>query len=389
MSEPAPVHRITTRRRDGEQVTPLELFFDLAFVLAVTQCTTLMAEHPSWRGLAQGLLVLGVLWWAWVGYAWLTSVVDPEAGLVRLVAFLAMAAFLVAALCVPEAFGELALTLAIAYGLVRAAHIALFVIASQDDPNLRSSVTSLGISTSIGVALLVGAAFADGWVQGALWGVALMLDIGGPFLFGAAGWKLAPAHFAERHGLVVLIALGESIVALGVGSEVGVTGPVIATAVVGVSLAAGMWWSYFDVGSVMAANALAAMPVGQQQNEMARDGYSLLHFPIVAGIVLLALGTEHTLAHVSATLDGVAAAALLGGVGLFLAGQIAFKYRVLRLLSRQRVVALALVAAIYPVALAVPAWVTLTIVTAVMWALIAYEVVHYADVRAEVRHPGP
>ena len=150
--------RLSAVMREGERVMPLELFFDLVFVLAITQCTALMFNQPTWEGLAQGLLVLGVLWWSWTGYAWLTSVVDPEEGAVRIVIFAAMAAFLIVAICVPEAFDELALEFALAYGAVRAAHIALFVLASRGDAALRKSVDrAWRVSTAIGVGLLVGA----------------------------------------------------------------------------------------------------------------------------------------------------------------------------------------------------------------------------------------
>ena len=151
--------------REDERVTPLELFFDLVFVLALTQCTTLIGAHGGWEGLLQGLLVLGVLWWSWVGYAWLTSVVDPEEGLVRLAMFLAMAAFLVAALAVPGAFGADALIFALAYAVVRIAHILLFLLASREDPALRHSVLGLAVSTAIGAGLLIAASFADGGLQ--------------------------------------------------------------------------------------------------------------------------------------------------------------------------------------------------------------------------------
>src|SRR5215204_2104281 len=154
--------RLAAVLREGERVMPLELFFDLVFVLAITQCTALMSDHPTWDGLAQGMLVLGVLWWSWVGYAWLTSVVDPEEGAVRLVMFAAMAALLVAALCVPEVFGDLGLTFAVAYGAVRFAQIGLFLIASRDEPALRRSVVGLGVGTALGVGLLVAASFLDG-----------------------------------------------------------------------------------------------------------------------------------------------------------------------------------------------------------------------------------
>ena len=222
-------------RREGERVTPLELFFDLVFVLAITQCTALMAHHPTWSGLVQGLLVLGVLWWAWVGYAWLTSVIDPEEGAVRLVIFVAMAAMLIVSLCVPEAFGNLGLTFALAYGVFRVAHIALFMLASPDDDALRHSVLGLAASTAVAVTLLAAASLFDGLAQGALWALALFLDMAGPYFFGSEGWKLVPGHFAERHGLIVIIALGESIVAIGVGAAGALDLGIGAVAVLGVA----------------------------------------------------------------------------------------------------------------------------------------------------------
>ena len=290
--------RVNPVMREGEQVTPLELFFDLVFVLAITQCTQLMANDPTWGGIAQGLLVLGVLWWAWVGYAWLTSVVEPEEGAVRLVIFAAMAALLVVSLCVPEAFDDLGLTFAVAYGFVRASHIALFWISSREDPAFRRSTAGLGVGTAVGVGLLVLASFFDGAVQGGIWALALALDMAEPYFFGSEGWKLVPRHFAERHGLIIIIALGESIVAIGVGATAGVTAGVIAAAVLGVGLAAAMWWMYFDVVAIVAAHHLARLPAGREQNEMARDSYSYLHFPMVAGIVLVALGLKKTIEHV-------------------------------------------------------------------------------------------
>ena len=387
MTETGRPHRISARRRDGALVSPLELFFDLVFVLAITQCSSLMESGHGWRTVGQGVLVLGVLWWSWVGYAWLTSVVDPDDGLVRVVMFVAMAAMLVVALCVPEAFDNrgLGLTLAGAYAVVRAAHIGLFMIASTDDPRLRRSVISLGCGATVGVALVAVAALCDGWVQGALWLTALVIDMAVPFLFGSDGWHLEPHHFAERHGLIVLIALGESIVALGAGTTVGLTAGVVAAAVLGVALAAAMWWTYFDVGSLRAAQALENEPPGQVQNEMARDAYSLLHFPVVAGVVLVALGLEHVLAHVTEPLDDVSSVVLAGGVALFLLGQVAFKYRLSHQFSYHRIVVAACYLAAIPLFRVVDAWAALTIAAVAAWALVGYEVRHYADVRAAVR----
>ncbi|HEX9967687.1 MAG TPA: low temperature requirement protein A, partial [Solirubrobacterales bacterium] len=240
--------RIAAVMREGERVTPLELFFDLVFVLAMTQCTALMAHDPTWSGLARGLLVLGVLWWTWVGYSWLTSVVDPEEGAVRGAIFAAMAALLIVSLCVPRAFGEEALVFALAYGVVRAGHIALFTIASREDESLRHSVNGLAVGTAVGVSLLAVSSLFDGFAQGAIWALALALDVSAPYFFiDPSGWKLAPGHFAERHGLILIVALGESIVAIGVAAELGLAAGIVAAAVLGIALAAALWWIYFDV----------------------------------------------------------------------------------------------------------------------------------------------
>jgi low temperature requirement protein LtrA len=381
-----PRRRLGAVLREEERVTPLELFFDLVFVLALTQCTALMAGEPTWGGLAKGLLVLAVLWWSWVGYAWLTSVVDPEEGAVRLVIFAAMAALLVVALCVPDAFGDLGLTFALAYAGVRAAHIALYVLASRDDPAMRKSVLGLAVSTAIGVGLLVGASSLDGLAQGALWAVAIGLDMLGPFLFGAEGWKLVPGHFAERHGLIVIIALGESIVAIGVGAEAGLTFGVGVAAVLGVGLAATLWWAYFDVVALVATRRLEEAPAGRVRNEMARDSYSFLHLPMVAGIVLVALGLKKTLEHVDEPLPTVPAAALVGGLALYLLAHVAFRERNVRTLSVRRLVTAVVLVALLPVAVELPALATLALVTAVMCALIAYETIRYAEARDRIRH---
>ncbi len=378
-------HRTAVLRED-ERVTPLELFFDLVFVLALTQCTTLIAHTPTWGGALKGLLVLGVLWWSWVGYAWLTSVLDPEEGEVRLAMFAAMAAFLVAALCVPRAFGSEALAFACAYAVVRAAHIVLFMLASREDELLRRSVISLAVSTAVGVGLLFAAAAASGDLRVVLWGVALLLDAGGPYLFGQEGWKLVPGHFAERHGLVVLIALGEAVVAIGVGAQVSLDAGIVAAAVLGVVVAAALWWVYFDVTSIVAARRLAKASPGREQNEIARDSYSYLHFPMIAGIALLAVGLKITLAHVSHELKIVPATALLGGAALYLLAHVAFRLRNVRTLSVRRLLCAGVLLALLPAAVELPALATLGILAALLSALIAYEAIRYADARDRVRH---
>jgi low temperature requirement protein LtrA len=372
--------------REGERVTPLELFFDLVFVLALTQCTALMYHHPTWEGLAQGMLVLGVLWWSWTGYAWLTSVVDPEEGAVRIAMFAAMASLLLVAICVPEAFDSLALEFALAYGAVRAAHIALFILASGNDPALRRSTVGLAAGTAVGVGLLLAASLFDGLAQAAVWSLALLLDMAEPFFFGSEGWKLVPGHFAERHGLIIIIALGESIVAIGAGAEASLTPGIAAAAVLGVTLAAALWWTYFDVVALVSARRLARAPGGRERNELARDSYSYLHFPMVAGIVLAALGMKKTLGAVSEPLDVELAFALLGGVAFYLLGLVAFRFRHIHSINRQRLLVALILFALLPAAVALPALASLAIVAALLSAMITYETVSYGEGRERVRH---
>jgi low temperature requirement protein LtrA len=378
--------RISAVFRETERVTPLELFFDLVFVLAITQCTALMADDPTWAGLARGLLVLGVLWWSWVGYAWLTSVLDPEEGGVRLVMFVAMAALLVVALCVPGAFGDDALLFACAYGVVRFSQIGLFLIASRDNPALRQSVLGLAGGTAVGVGLIVAASALDGWTQGLVWALALALDMAEPFFFGSEGWSLEhPGHFAERHGLILIIALGESIVAIGVGAGVAVDAGVVAAATLGIAGAAALWWLYFDVVALVAERSLAGLPAGRERNERGRDSYSYLHFPMVAGIVLLALGLKKTVADVEHELGTVVASAMLGGAAIYLLAHVAFRLRNIGTLNRQRLVCAVALVALIPLLARIPALVALAILTGTLCGLVALEAVRFAEARAQVR----
>jgi low temperature requirement protein LtrA len=372
--------------RTEESVKPLELFFDLVFVLAITQCTELMADDPSWEGIARGLLVLGVLWWSWVGYSWLTSVVDPEEGLVRFAIFGAMAALLVVALCVPEAFGDLGLLFACAYFVVRIGQVILLYSAGRGDPAMRRSVSGLAVGTLIGTTILIGASFTDGLLQGSLWALALALDVGEPYLFGSEGWKLAPRHFVERHGLIIIIALGESIVAIGAGVEGEIDAGVVAASALGVGVAAALWWLYFDVVALVAERRLTQATPGKEQNEIARDSFSYLHFPMVAGIVLVALGLKKTLGHVEDPLKIEVATAMLGGTALYLLAHVAFRWRNVHRFNVARLICAAVLLALIPLAAEIASLATLAIVLALLAALIAFETVHFAELRDRLRH---
>jgi low temperature requirement protein LtrA len=365
---------------------PLELFFDLVFVLALTQCTTLMSDNPTWEGLGHGTLILGLLWWSWVGYAWFTSVLDPEEGAVRIVVFVVMAAFLIAALCIPEAFGNLALEFALAYAVVRAAQIALMLLASQDDPALRRSTLGLAVGTGVGAALLIAGSFLDtGW-QAAVWSLALLLDMAEPYLFGGEGWRLVPGHFAERHGLIIIIALGESIVAIGVGAGGVLSWGIAGAAALGIALAAAQWWLYFDVAALASARRLARATTGLEQNALARDSYSYIHFLMVAGIVLAALGLKKTLGDVDDPLATVPAFALLGGVAIYLLGLVAFRYRHVHSINPQRLALALLLLALIPVATELPALASVALVAVLLWMLVVYETRSYGEDRAQTRH---
>ena len=367
-------------------MTPLELFFDLVFVFAITQVTGFVAADPTWVGLGQGLLLLGVLWWAWAAYAWLTNTVDPEEGFVRLAIFGAMAAMLIASLAVPEAFDDDALIFALSYAAVRLAHLALYGLAGRGDRDLLGAVVRLVPNSLVGAGLLITAAFFDGAAQGVLWVAALTIDLAGPIVGRARGWRLSAAHFAERHALIIIIALGGSIVALGVGTAgLDVDAGVVAAGIVGIAIAAALWWAYFDVVALVAERKLRDA-TGGAQLAMARDSYSYLHLPMVAGIILFAVGVKKTLGDVGDPLGAVPAVALCGGVAVYFLAHVLFRLRNVRTLNRQRLVTAALLLAFVPVALEVPALASLGVVAALCAALIAYEAIRFAEARERVRH---
>jgi low temperature requirement protein LtrA len=287
---------------------------------------------------------------------------------------------------VPDAFGESALLFGCAYGVVRFSQIALMLLASRDDPGLRQSTLGLAGGTAIGVSLILAASAFDGALQVGLWVLALLLDMGEPYLFGAEGWKLVPTHFAERHGLIFIIALGESIVAIGVGAEVGVDAGVVAAATLGVAVAAALWWLYFDVVALVAERRLSRAAVGREQNELARDSYSYLHFPMVAGVVLLALGLKKTLGDVEDELTLVTATAMLGGTALYLLAHGAFRLRNVGSFNPHRLATAVLLVALLPLAVEVPSLATLAVLTGVLGALVSYEAFRFAEARDSVRH---
>ena len=369
----------------GQRVTPLELFFDLVFVFAITQVTGFLADDPTWGGLLRGLMLLGALWWAWAAYAWLTNTLNPEEGAVRLAVFGAIGAMLIVSLAVPNAFGADGVALGIAYFVVRALHLVLYAIAGRGDRDLLGAVVRIVPTAILGPALLVIAGFFDGTAQLALWGAALAIDYLGVLVGHMRGWRVSPEHFVERHGLVVIIALGESIVAIGVGAAgLPLDAGLFTAALLGIAVVASLWWSYFDWVAFV-AQARLAEATGAERAVLARDLYSYLHLPMVAGIVLFALGLKTTLDDVDTSLGTIPALGLCGGVALYLLAHVALRLRIGGGLGRGRPIATILVLGVIPLAREVPALVTLGLVAAICAALIAYEALRYPYARAWIR----
>jgi low temperature requirement protein LtrA len=369
-----------------QRVTALELFFDLVFVFAITQVTGYLSADPTWTRLLEGLAIFTVLWWAWGCYAWLGNTAGSDDGLFRVVLLAAMAAMLIAAIAVPHAFGESALTFGIAYGVVRVLHIVAYALMARGNPTLRLAVSGLARSMVPVGLLLVAAGIFDGDVRTACWIVALVIDVGGLWLFGVDGWRVEPAHLSERYGLIIIIALGESIVALGVGAEDhDLDAGLIAGVLLGVATAAALWWAYFDVVAVVAARRFRQMS-GRAQILVARDSYTYLHMPMVAGIVLFAFGAKTVLAHEGDDLDAVPAVGLCGGLALYFLGHVAFRLRNVHTVNRARLGAAIVFLVLIPIATTIPALASLAVVAAICVAVIAYEFVHFHAARERLRH---
>ena len=371
-----------------QRVTALELFFDLVFVFAITQVTGFLYHDPTWVRLIEAVAILMALWFAWTGYAWLGNTAGSDEGPMRVVLLAAMAPLLVASLAVPHAFGKDALIFGVAYFLVRGLHLLAYAVLARGQPELGAAVVRLARTILPAAAVLVLAGLLPGTGRAICWAVALAIDYGGLLVGSVEGWRVEPAHFAERHGLIIIIALGESIVALGVGAaglalDVGV----VTGVVLGLAVAGCLWWAYFDVVAAVAERKLREADA-LARARIARDSYSYLHLPMVAGIVVFAFGVKDTLVHAHAHLPSVPAVALCGGVALYLFALSAFKRRNVGSFNYPRLVATVVLLALAPLATQLPALLSLGLVALVSCALIAYEVRRYAEARDRIRHGG-
>ena len=387
----------------GHRVTTLELFFDLVFVFAITQVTGYIAEHLTLMGLLEGLLLLALIWWAWVAYAWLGTTIRFDEGLVRVLLFTAMGMMLVISIGLPEAFNDAPggfdgwlstpTVLVVAYAVVRFLHLGLFALAGRDDPEMAAAVRRFGLPVALAMLLLLVGSLVGGWAQIALFATAVVMDVAGAYWGGGAGWALNPTHFAERHGLIVIIALGESIVAIGAGASALPLSPAIGvTALLGFTIWVCLWWVYFDITALAAERNLAAL-AGAARNRAARDAYSVMHWPMVAGIVLLALGVKKTVTMVGTEpfdlaghIKPLAAVSLAGGVALYLTGHLLVRARMAHSWSRPRAVAAAACAGLAVAAPFVPTMALLVAVTLVVVALVNHEYRRMGWLSYHLRH---
>ena len=386
----------------GERATAttIELFFDLVFVFALTRVTDWMAQDPTGTRVLRGILIIIVMWWCWVGYSWLCNVVKADEGLMRVGMFVAMGAVFVGAITIPEAFDDLPgglqgpVVFAFCYFVVRAVQIGLFWLASGGDPQLRGQVLRFLPSMLAGTVLLLIASQTTGTAQTLLWVAALLGDYLGTFL-GGSNWRLrSSTHFAERHGLIILVALGESIVSIGIGvAEFAISWPIIAASVLGLTVVSALWWAYFDVNALVAERALAASS-GVRQIQLARSAYTFLHLPMVIAIIMMALGLKKALEYVGDTehhtpadpLYGIPLAALYGGAAVYLLAHVWFKRYLVGSLNVERLVVGLVLVALIPVMGLVPALASLGLLAVVLAAMVGWETYRLAEQRHDIRH---
>jgi low temperature requirement protein LtrA len=367
-----------TIEAEADRVTTLELFFDLVFVFTITQLTTVLVHEPNGHGVLQVVLMLGVIWWMYGGYAWLTNFVAPDRANRRLLLLGGMAAFLVLALSIPGAFEDSGLAFGLAYAAIIAVHAALFTRHASMDV-VRAI---LGVARyNAGMALLVLAGgIAGGTAQYVLWAVACLVWIT-PKLIDDSGFTIAPGHFVERHGLVIIVAIGESVVAIGIGVEgLPVDVGLVGVALLGLALSAQLWWTYFGGDDARAERAMEEAAPGRRPR-LAIDAFGYAHWLMLLGIIAIAAALKMVIGHAGET-EALAPALFLScGLAAFLAGDVIFRL-VLRIgTGRPRAAAAVLALAAIPLGTEVAGAAQIGAVVLVLGATIAYE-------RIRARSPG-
>lgn len=353
------------------RVSTLELFFDLVFVFAITQLTTVLVADPTGRGLIRLLLMFGVIWWIYGGYVWLSNAVASNRPVRRLLLLVGMAGFLVIALAIPAAFASSGAMFGFGYLLVTLVHAGLFTQSANT-----SSVKGIYWVAPFNVtaaSLVLVAGLVPGSTRYVLWITALALLVSTPFLTRTGLFRIQPAHFVERHGLLVIIVLGESVVAIGFGAAgLPLDASLAGTAVLALALVAALWWTYFGGDAECAEQSLTAADV-QQRPTLALAAFFYAHIPLLLGVIVMAAGVKAVVGHAAERLPAGAAMALAGGVALFLAGGGAFR-RALRMgRIRYQAGTAALALGTVPLGLAVSGVVQLAVLVALVTALLVAE----------------
>ncbi|MCX4388478.1 low temperature requirement protein A [Micromonospora peucetia] len=397
----------------GSRTTRLELFYDLVFVFAFLRVTTVASGSPNLRGLVQCLVALALLWWCWTGFAALGNVVRTDQGIVPLLGFATSAAVFVLALSLPKAFvdqpGGLPgpLVFAVCYFLVRATQVAFFLWAVRTDPGVRRQMFTLALPFLVATGLIFTSALVPQWifdgraetaVRLALWLAALGVEYGAGLAQHRAGWTvLSAGHWAERHALIIIVALGESIIALGLGPSatagLPLTWPVIFAAVLGVAVVAAMWWAYFDTLALAMEQVLHRTRDPSARGGLARDVYTYLHLPLIAGVILFALGLKGQIYEAGnpatplwgVPLPGFHLLALYGGVALYLLTLITLGSRTLGAARWPSIVGVVLLVALVPVAGQLPELAALAVLAVAAVLVVAAQTVVDAPRRRQVR----
>jgi low temperature requirement protein LtrA len=375
MSETAEVAQPAPERR----TTPIELFWDLVFVFAVTQVTTLLAHRTSWARFGEAMLLLALLWWAWSAFVWAANAQEEQSRTLRACLLAGTVLVFMVGLAVPTAFGRNSLLFAAAYTAVRLLHLAVYADASRRGNAGRAAILGFAVTVITGMVLLLIGAVLHGWARVILWTLAVAIDYAGPAWLTRERLRglqqVAVAHFAERYGLFVIICLGESIVALGAGVEAGgrpLTPGLLISAVLALLIVVGMWWTYFDR---VADSAQERLRVHDDPVLAAADAYSYMHLIIVAGIIILAGGVR-LVAHdpVSTPMPDAGRLAMCGGTATYLVGLAAFHLRMLGERSYARLLTALALMVLYVVSSGFPASVVGALIAVLLAGLCAAEV---------------
>ena len=385
MSDVAPLVSEPTHDEEERKTSYIELFFDLVFVFAFTQVTALILEDTSMEGFLRAALVLAMVWWAWSAYAWMTNAIDIENAVTRLIIFTAMAAGFFMALAVPDAFQDEAAWFAVAYFVVRILNTALYTWGARNDPVLLRATLRLAPWFLVAALVALAGGFADPEYRGWIWLASLVIDVVGTLRVARVEWRVSPSHFAERFALIVIIALGESIVAIGIGtSELERDATYALSVVVAFAGVAALWWAYFDFTAVAAERALRrASPVAR--GPLARDVFTYFHYPVVLGIIFYAVAAKKTLEHPLDPLSEAGRWALGLGIAVFLCGFALMRFRVVRRIAWERLGAAALAVALAVIMDGPDAIVTLGAVIAVLVLSVVLESVRLRELRTTLR----